>query len=411
MINQSENQPSDEFADEFQQCDPCRSVTPELDPVARQGRQRWQQLGPERRQRLRRRRFTVIVTTAVTMCLVAFSIESTKGRIESDPVVVDLDKDPITKSPATVGSLARSKTSEHAVQREPSPAWFRDRLRLAGVPEDSSWQSVVVDLSKQPAEVQRRIVDWVGSVGSSEQQTRAMQLVGDAAGTGRRELISYWLQQESTRSAALSHALQLADPNELLTLVPFAKSETEKQQLCQAAWRSRNSDAASVLIRLATQPQWRHAIRCSAKPVSGEWVMPLLMRLRQRNWETRTATAFVLASIPGKQFDETVAMMVVQGRYRQPAYLALMSRDTPTAQTFLAQAANHTELAAGLYSARTHFAVMEAQLTRWKNTSQGNAENERSQNSHFQVTDTVGLLALDGGPCLDRHDRKTKRRG
>ena len=394
MSDQTNDKPLDDFADEFLRHDPCRAMVPEFDPVTRQGRQQWKGLSSQRRRRLRRRRFVIVTTVAAVLCLSAINVA--KYSELSAPRIARTDSQ---KQAKVKDSLIESmKSPQPSDPPKPSPRWFRDQLQKAGPHKDPSWHAVTVELAKQSVATQRLIISWIAFIDSEAEQIQAMELVGDVAGSDERNLIAYWLQQDSTRSAALTRALVLAQPDELLVLSSFAKSESEKVLLCETAWQSSDLAAADALVKLSAMPQWRTAVRLSALPVTDDWIMPLLMQLRQRDWEARTATAFVLASIPGKHFDEVATKMVVQGRYRQPAYLALMSRNTPAAKAFLAGAANKTELAAGLYSARAHFAVMEAKLIQWKKNSQGDNQDVPLQNSRIKAGGSLRSYAIDLHP-------------
>ena len=93
--------------------------------------------------------------------------------------------------------------------------------------------------------------------------------------------------------------------------------------------------------------------------------------MRQRDLQTRTAAAFILASVPGDFVDRAVAEMILGRRYQQPAYLVLLSRNTPQARAFLARVSARPDLNAALVSARAHFVPIQPQLQQWISDSQG----------------------------------------
>ena len=182
------------------------------------------------------------------------------------------------------------------------------------------------------------------------------------------------------RSTAWDRLSDVATLGQSVQLIELAASQGERQQLCRSIAMSSESESVAVLLDLTRDADWRSAVRRSAGQLNAIHIQSLIMLMRERNMSRRTAAAFVLASVPGGQVDQVVASMILGGRFRQPAYLVLLSRDTPQSRAFLAAAASSPELTPALVSARLHFANMEKTLHQWIAESNG-ANNERSDTS------------------------------
>ena len=374
---------NDDFFDQF---DPCTDSNDKQ--LLAQSRQNWKDLAAARKRRLQWRRRGVAsasVVLAITCVLYARSRSATKGPIQIANEMVPGPTIPSTSTTTkTIQDAPPKPVTESSHDTKPDVltlADFQQELKRAGIDGSPQWKQVVADLVASPRKVQQRAVDLVKTIPTADAKYRAMCLIGDAAGVDEHGLLLKWLEAPKTRGAAWKRSLAISTSADWQTLGNIARSSQEKHMLCEKLWISFDSIATDALVNLAKLPQWRLAVRRSSRPVSAEGTLPLILRLRQHDVTTRTATAFVLSSIPGQQLDRTLADMVVRGRYRQPCYLTLMSRDSQTAKKFLAHAAQRRDLAPALASATSHFNAMAAQLTHWKELSEGHPHEDSPKRS------------------------------
>ena len=364
--------------DFFKQMDPAGDS---CDTLLNEGRSSWKVLAAKRRKTLRwRKRGLVAATCAMIGCCFVYvakpSRDATIASLEKRTPSSMSDVQSSSPPPPAPTIVRTNRTKKQSKSIKLTLAAFEKEMNRAGQLGTTQWKQVVLDLASSPAPIQRQAVELVTKIEDHESKLRAMQLVGEAAGKDESRLLLGWLNQPKTRDAAWQRCVAVSTPNDWQSLRGLARGESEKRILCQRIWQNTEPQSADALVQLAASPQWRQAIRSSARAVPADWTLRLIKQLRQHNVNVRTATAFVLASIPGQQVDRLLAEMVRQGRYRQPCYLTLMSRDTDVAKSFLSYAARQRALAPALVSAQSHFNVMAPKLNHWKELTQGNSHEE-----------------------------------
>jgi hypothetical protein len=294
-----------------------------------------------------------------------------KDEAEHD-TIVDLERPQTPRGPKRTVTPSRS-ASQSLID-------FASFIDQAGETESEDWLRSRDYLRNQSIATQRAAIDLVTRMVDPKQRRRASDLVCQAAGDFHRDVLMHWLAFPSMRSMAWDRLSEGATLGQLTQLIEVATSHQERAALCRSIAMSSESESVWVLLDLTRDRDWRSAVRRSAGQLNSNHIQSLIMLMRERSISRRTAAAFVLASIPGDQVDQVVASMIMGGRFRQPAYLVLLSRDTPQARAFLAAAAASPELTPALLSARLHFANMEKTLHQWMAESNG-TNNERSDTS------------------------------
>lgn len=325
---------------------------------------------------------------------------------------------PLAETPVELSSEP-NLASKPVVDSNPVPsraerelAEFGQFVQKAGPYLGKQWNHSAQQLMQMPATTQRRIIDWVPRLKTASQRHRAMMLVCQAAGDSQRGLLIGWLRTPSLREGAWSRLLDGASFEQLNELAALAVTPSQREQICQQvvlathSKRTRN-EATKMLVELAMKPDWRHASSTATKSMSSESIQELVLDLRARDSRTRTAIGFLLASIPGKEIDDYLSSLVLRGLYRQPAYLALLSRNTPDANAFLKHALTQPTLTPAFYSARTHFSNFEPELREWIQQTRGtfNEQTEINRTKHDRSMlaatkafdqETNGMLVLVG---------------
>ena len=263
-------------------------------------------------------------------------------------------------------------------------------IEQAGPVDSDSWNAAQKYLANQSALTQRAAINFVPKLDDDRQRIRAFDLVCAAAGNSVRSVLAQWLADPLVRPMAWERLVGTESLRHLTEMIPAAQNEHERLQLCHQIASLPSFNSVSVLLSLTREPLWRAAVRSSTTDLHASHIRSLIMLMRERNADLRTAAAFVLASVPGDYVDQVVASMIVGGRFRQPAYLVLLSRDTPQARAFLAQAATRPELTPALVSARMHFATIQPQLQQWIAESKG-ANHERSDTSQRLLPKFIGV--------------------
>lgn len=384
------------------------------DALLKSSRSRWKELASQRQQRLQRRqklgRQGMAALAVLTFGVGLWFYTYRSGQVRSVAVVQPSQANP-EESPSKAAVERRAEERVEVVPAEESQVVqsalppsqpnhsltmvaFKKELKRAGGVGSSDWKQVVSSLASSSPNIQRRSVELVSQIEYPPLQLRAVTLVSDAAGSRQKNLLADWLKKPETRFSAWRRSLQIAGPNDWTTLASMAKTESEKTQLCRELWQKLDEPLAGTLVELANRSGWRLAVRTAAQPLSRNQVLQLVMQFRDSDLATKTATAFVLASIPGQQVDQVMADMIRQGRYRQPCYLTLMSRDTAAARTFLTQAARSKHLAPALVSAQSHFGQMATELNHWKNNSKGESDEDSQKRSHVLPDFRFGKLAI-----------------
>ncbi|MCS7471420.1 hypothetical protein NZK35_32640 [Stieleria sp. ICT_E10.1] len=415
------------------------------DPLLRQSEQQWTVLS--RRRVVRRKR--------VTLCLAATGLFAILGGsamwVRNDPRQQDTsaavvtatdsstDRDPAdladaadqpelnagvvspSHSPSPKGKLADSRPprpepvppparltrptarpSQPVIDRAKPLAEFAAFVDRAGKVDSDSWRRSRDYLAHQDARSQRIAVSLVPQLVDPQQRRKAFDLVCAAAADSQRAVLFHWLADRSLRAMAFERLAAEATVGQSVELIHHAQNDPERTRLCRSIAASPDSRSVEVLLELAHDARWRSAVGAASRELHPSHLQTLIMRMRDRNAPVRTAAAFVLASVPGEQLDQVLASMILRGRFRQPAYLVLLSRNTPQARAFLAQAAVRQDLTPALVSARIHFANIQPTLQQWIADSKG-TPHERSDTSQQRFSD-----ALDGYRCArlpdTRHD-------
>nr|WP_143547734.1 hypothetical protein [Rhodopirellula sp. SM50] len=291
-----------------------------------------------------------------------------------------------------------ARPGQPVLDRAKQLAEFAAFVDQAGKVDSDSWRQSCDYLAHQDARSQRIVVSLVPQLVDPQQRKKAFDLVCAAAADSQRMVLFHWLAYQSLRAMAFERLASEATVGQSIELIDYAKNDPERTRLCRIIAASPDSRSVEVLLELAHDARWRSAVGTASRELHPSHVQTLIMRMRDRNSPVRTAAAFVLASVPGEQLDQVLASMILRGRFRQPAYLVLMSRDTPQARAFLAQAASRQDLTPALVSARIHFANIQPTLQQWIADSKGNP-HERSDTSQQRFSD-----ALDGYRCARRAD-------
>ncbi|MCA9138696.1 MAG: hypothetical protein KDB00_18120 [Planctomycetales bacterium] len=281
---------------------------------------------------------------------------------------------------------------------EPVPSQldeFATFVEQAGKRDSESWRESRDFLARQTAATQRAAINLVPQLTEPTRRDAAMDLVCDAAGDSERSILKIWLNDQLVAPAAWQRLIEGASFGQSIELIEFAKTENQRTQVCQRIAASTDSRSIDVLLRLTNDPKWRISVGRSAANLHPDQIQLLIMLMRQRSIPMRTAVAFMLASVPGDDVDRVLSSMILRGRYRQPAYLVLLSRDTPQARAFLAQAASTPELTPALVSARMHFANIQQQLSRWISESKG-ASHEPTDTILRLIPEIIDFDRCDG---------------
>ncbi|WP_182867307.1 hypothetical protein [Stieleria mannarensis] len=272
------------------------------------------------------------------------------------------------------------RQDRQAAQQLPQFATFIDQ---AGEVHSDAWHQSRDFLAHQDARSQRAVIALVPQLVDPQRREKAFELVCAAAAQSQRIVLRHWLAQPSLRTLAFDRLAAGASLQQTTELLSLALTDAERTQLCRNLAVAPEPDAADVLLNLAHDPIWRSSVGAAARELHPSHIQSLILRMRGRDVPMRTAAAFVLASVPGNQLDHVLASMVLRGRFQQPAYLALLSRNTPQAKAFLAQAATRRDLTAALVSARVHFATIQPILQQWIANSKG-LHHEQSDTSPQQ---------------------------
>ncbi|MEM6471498.1 MAG: hypothetical protein AAF802_18190 [Planctomycetota bacterium] len=368
-----------------------------LDSKSKVHSRQWQR----RRRRQRRRRVGLRIAVAASVVFLVIGgfvvTKSHEKRLAANKAHTDLgepaapnhdlmmhERKTTPKRPSTLAekSAANDQNSLRD-QRQGQLASFRTFVSKAGAYESVEWYEAVRLLVQTSSKVQRQIVSWVPEVPNEHERHRAMRLVCQAAGDSERGILIGWLESQPTRQQSWARLLEDRSLDQLKELVAFAQSDVEKRTLCRAIASLSHriplaNSSALALADLSADPTWRPSVRDAAQLISSNSMDSLLMRLRSRDKQTRLTAGFVLASVPGNQLDHYLTSLVVNGRHRQPAYLALLSRSTQSGNAFLNRAAMDPSLRPAMYSAQLHFTHFQSELQHWISQSKEHS-HEQSQ--------------------------------
>ena len=316
-----------------------------------------------------------------TRSLPATSLDVEADRTKPLQPSRKIESPPRRRSP-DMSSPPRLATKQLAPERQLDE--FEAFVRSAGELDSEQWMKAAGELANRNSRRQRAAIEMVPLIKDDQLRFRAFELVADAAGNTRDQVLHYWLSTPRLRPLSWNRLVRDADFQRASVLLPMAKSNEERLQLCRTIVDSADRRSLPMILQLAQNDQWRSAVRIASEQLDHDHLPALIQLMRSRHAETRTAAAFVLASVAGEQVDQALAKMILQGRYRQPAYLALLSRNTPQAKAFLAQAALQPRLTPALVSARHNFASLEKRLQQWIAQSQGE-RNESSETSKQSI--------------------------
>ncbi|WP_436715248.1 hypothetical protein U8335_21795 [Roseiconus lacunae] len=330
-------------------------------------------------------------------------LDKEQFSVTATPLDSKRDDEPIPQPPRSGIRAA----SNHALPTDPvrpnarTTFSFERYVDHAGVPGSLSWKNAARKLAASHPQVQRIAIRAVEHISNVDQRQRAMDLVVAAAGTDARSLLIRWLDNSTVRPIAWQRLYDSATPDERLQMVELAQSDSERLQICNAIVNHPDPLAVRQLVTLAEDRSWHAALSASTKGIRPEHLQGLIEIIRSDNRELRTGAVFVIATTPNQQIDQQLAGLVLQGRHQQAAYIALLSRKTPQAQTFLSHAAAQPHLAASLYSAHAHFVNIKPRLHFWLTQLQGDhdepANTSERQDSMVHDIRLVRNADVSGG--------------
>lgn len=369
------------------------------DLILQQSRQQWSRLATRRA--VVRRRLSLCVAASAIFAMVGGATiwigrDHRTSRVAESTVEHPIETphdERIAESPlpgedhgavATLLPEANDRVKSETGRELESLIAFSEFVEAAGKTGSQSWLDQCGRLARQNPQTQRLAVELVGQLEAEPLRRRAFDLVCQSAGVSEKQVLMHWLSQPNLRMQAWERLVGGATFVELQQMIGQTQTDLERLQLCERIAASPDPNSVGVLLTLAQQSQWRPMVHASADRLDDAKIRQLIMLMRQRNSQIRTAAAFVLASVRDETVDQTVASMVLGRRYQQPAYLVLLSRNTPEARAFLAKAASNPQLNPALFSAQAHFATIQRQLQQWIAESKG---------TNDEKTDTTGRLS------------------
>ena len=379
----------DEFEQLIRQSDPVRQDTepgdaPQRDPILADAEVSWSDHVDRRYRRYRRhRQFRRIgIGFAAAACVLVMFLPAWWNR-PAKPLIAEIklptenrDDELNPKIPAgrpieTIPDSGFSSGSEKPTELDPKLVSFVKFVENAGPVSSEPWLRASHELAGQSPQVQRLSINLVGKISEPRQRDRAFELVYLAAGNSRRTVLQHWLSDKSMRQKAWRRLVDESDRDDWGDLTRFAKLPGEREVLLHRMIDQGGIGAIGLLTELTRDAHWRQTIRRSAARLSDRQIQALILQMRVRQKDLRTSTAFILACVPDDRVDIAVTDMVLRRSYEQPAYLVLLSRNTPRARAFLTRASSRPHLSPALSSAKAHFVSIQPQLQQWIADSQG----------------------------------------
>lgn len=428
--------PSGEFDsfDEFLVAsDPARILDSEPDSEAAEyfaeTRSYWDQLSHRRVKRRRRVQVTITLVSLAAVALLAVGAglvefgshvsQLADGRTKSSSSLIQITPETASTAPIENGSpsnvtdrqdepfsrggvasrdqlpsISGSKaTRKDAVDKLNPVEHFVSAVKAAGQPGTREWKQAVTQLTQATPNTQRLAIDCVAKITVYDLRTTAFQLVCDAAGESETELLSTWLSEPNLRTIAFDRLAATSSTQQRIQLATQARTMQERQILCHHLASSPDPGSVDVMLKWSHHASWRAAIRSSLDQLHPDHVQRLVLALRQRDRSIRTAAAFLLASVPGDSVDRVAASMILEKRYLQPAYIALLARRSPGAQLLLTNVMQQRDLSAAFYSAQLNFQSFTEPLQQWLSESQGqNHDTSKQQRNEFPIVFDPGFL-------------------
>ena len=301
---------------------------------------------------------------------------------------------------STKGESTTPSAPEKATEPIEAFAMF---VKKAISKEDNAWSRSVIELRTAHAATQREAIELVPRLEDLFLRERAMDLVCQAAEDSNRDVLRHWLSKPWTRQSAWARLVQEGNFEQCVALTGLARDMDERERLCQKFAGTNDPRLLDTLTRLAMQPPWRIAMRRGLDSLEPQLVRALTMRMRSRDRNEQVASAFILASLRDDTVERVTSSMILGGRYRHPAYLALLSRNTPESQAFLRNASARRDLSPALVSARHHFSVFEGHLKQWLLDTNGEPDEPQTKqdrtgrallalNAHFDDRTSLGAI-------------------
>ncbi|OYP31090.1 hypothetical protein [Rhodopirellula sp. MGV] len=372
------------------------------DPLVDQTRLTWQHY--RRRRSVKRRKVKAVFGGAAAMLVFAilaiYNVSESGTKLASHPSsgasnAIETPNVPVTTGPAvSIPPVDETAAQSNADKTQLKPLeQFCLFVDEAGAPASSRWVAACRQLAFHPTTMGRSAVNLVPQINDPTKRERAIELVLNAAGNQSQSVLTAWLDAPSIRYLAWDRLLRLKRIDEMPAMVPLARSDEERTLLCQVIARSEEPVAVRQLLELAQLPLWRKAVRHGVNELHAESVPVLIQFLRSNDREIKLAAAFVVASVPNRQVDNTLAELVLHGWHQQPAYIALLSRNTPNSRAFIARAATQPHLSPSLHSARVNFAAIEKSLQFWIDQTQGQ-KHETPETSHSLSPESIGTTVV-----------------
>ncbi|MEO1528770.1 MAG: hypothetical protein AAFX06_25395 [Planctomycetota bacterium] len=354
-----------------------------------------------------RRRMVVFATAAAILIATGLAWIATNdggdARIadrEEQPVKTQTNRPPELEAPTNrsdgAGESSRD-TPEAPEPKEPEPLETLAMLVAKAISGEKAWASTVQEIREADASIQREIIDLVPQLDDILLRDSAIELVCEAADRSERDVLGVWLNKPSTRPTAWGKLVDTSDFRQAVSLTDWARDDRERGMLCRKLVSSGHPQSLDVIAQLALQPQWRTTIRRDVKRLSPAQVRVLTLRMRSQDRNVKMASAFILASLRDDTVERVAASMILGGRYRHPAYLVLLSRNTPQSNAFLMSAGARQDLSPALVSARFHYSAFEDHLKQWLLDSDGEFNEPQTKQDRGR------------GSSVVRHDRGTDR--
>ena len=387
-----------------------RKSDPGAPEQVEQERAEWENL-VSRRAAFRRQVITYATAAAILMAVGIGWIALSADRENADfaklekrasEAVETRDAAP-SPSPETLAESNKPSSTERSSEvpspdEQPAPLeTFASFVEHAGPRWSESWHVAVDELRTAKTSAQREAIDLVPALKEATLRERAIDLVCEAAGTSRRDVLQHWLGWNSTRRSCWTKLVTDGNFGQCVALIDAARDDHERRLLCRKFVSARHTKSLDVLTELASRPQWRTTLRRGIGALTPNQVQALTMRMRSRDRNVQMTSAFILASLQGDTVERVASSMILGGRYRHPAYLVLLSRNTPQSNAFLMSAGARQDLSPALISARHHFSAFEGPLKQWLLESHGESDEPQTKKDRVRRRTFVSRGAGDNG--------------
>ena len=157
---------------------------------------------------------------------------------------------------------------------------FQRFVRESGNPGTVLWRQRCLELAAQDEQTQRLAINSVGKLEDRAERSRAFQLVCEAAGKSKRVVLMHWLSHKELRPLSWQELVNDSHLTQLAALVPIARNNSERRQICQALVAFEQPQAIDLFMSLVREPQWRQPIRRAARQLPDDVVNVLIQRMR-----------------------------------------------------------------------------------------------------------------------------------